>query len=206
MLSARVVLGSLVCVAGLVVGSPTALAHNAVLNEDPERDSVVTVSPLPISVTTNDALLDLMGEGQGNQIAVTNEAGEYFGDGCVTLGTNSLEALVPLGEAGVYTITYQFVSADGHSVSDSYQITFEPGSSHVPAMGQPSLPLCGEEPVVEETPMEESHEESSEPMVIATADNSVPDTTNPWLVAAGSTVAASALALLIVGLQRRSKR
>lgn len=206
MMTTRAALASLACITGLLFTGPAAVAHNAVVGEDPEPDSVVTDSPLAITITTNDAILDLMGEGQGNAIAVTNDAGEYFGDGCVTLGDSTLQATIPLGDAGVYTITYQFVSADGHTVSDSYQVTFEPPSTHVPAVGQAELPICGEEPVAEEAPTEDAHDDSTQPMVISAPGESAVASTNPWLVAAGSTVAASALALLIVGLQRRAKR
>lgn len=190
----------------LVLVGPAALAHNAVLDEQPERDSIVVESPVTVAVTTNDALLGLPGEGQANAIAVQDSTGRYFGDGCVVLGDKTLEASFALGEAGVYTVTYQFVSADGHSVSDSYTFTFEPSTAHVPVEGLTELPRCGDVSLGESDDTKIAPDTSDEPMVIATQEDHTPATTNPWVIAAGSAVAASALALLVVGLQRRAKR
>lgn len=189
-----------------ILAAPAAFAHNAIEQEQPERDSVVTESPLQVLITTNDELLDLGGEGGGNAIAVQDASGDYFGDGCVVLGDTSLGATIPLGEPGLYTLTYQFVGADGHLVSDSYAFTFEPAGSHVPAAGSTTAPRCGEVPHQDTAEPEPTPEESTEPMVIAAPEDQTPATTNPWLIAAGSAVAASALALLVVGLQKRGKR
>lgn len=191
---------------GIALSGSAALAHNAVLDEQPVRDSIVAESPITVAITTNDALLGLPGEGQANAIAVQDPSGAYFGDGCVVLGDKKLEATFALGDAGLYTVTYQFVSADGHSVSDSYTFTFEPATTHVPARGVPEPPQCGEEVVSEVDETDATPEPTEEPMVIATLEDHSAATTNPWLIAAGSAVAASALALLVVGLQRRAKR
>jgi methionine-rich copper-binding protein CopC len=126
----------------LVVATP-ALAHNVVEERIPEPDSTVTESPVAISITSNDTYLDLSGAGQGFGIVVRDTQGLYYGDGCVVVEERTLQASASLGEAGTYEITYQFISADGHSLSNSYEFTFAPSESHLPAQGLASPPECG---------------------------------------------------------------
>jgi len=192
-------------VMGALVASP-ALAHNQVLTLTPEPDSIVTESPVAISIYTSDQLLDLGGEGRGFAIAVTDESGLYYGDGCVIVDATSMSASVPLGEQGLYTITYQYVSADGHSLSDLYSFSFEPGESHVPSQGWPEAPVCGEEPVLPEAAAPEALDEGpadaeTEPILIAEPEQA--QELNIGLIVAGIGVAVLAIAVLLTMLKRR---
>jgi copper resistance protein C len=72
-----------------------------------------------------------------------DEAGLYYGDGCVELRERQMTARIALGGAGTYTVVYQFVSADGHSLSESYTVEFQPTDDHVETPGMPNRPLCG---------------------------------------------------------------
>lgn len=127
---------------------PIALGHNVVLETSPEAGSTVSESPVDIRVVTNDKLLDLTGTGSGFAIVVRDAEGLYYGDGCVTVGDNDMAANAALGEPGDYTVTFQFVSADGHSLSDNFSFTFDSPTTHVPAAGFEQAPECGVEPIV----------------------------------------------------------
>lgn len=98
---------------------------------------------MEVSVTTDNDFLDLGGKSLGFAIAVRDSSGLYFGDGCVDLTERRINSRIDLGEPGVYTILYQFVSADGHSLSESYEVTFAPENDHAAAQGSSSAPVCG---------------------------------------------------------------
>jgi len=127
----------------LLLGASPAYAHNVVEDRSPAPDSSVTDSPVTISLTTDDVFLDLSGEATGFGVAVRDSAGLYYGDGCVELSERTMTASAELGQAGSYEIIYQFVSADGHSLSESYEFVFEPGPSHTPAPGYDTPAECG---------------------------------------------------------------
>lgn len=128
--------------------APGASGHNVVLETSPEAGSTVSESPVDIRVVTNDKLLDLTGTGSGFAIVIRDTEGLYYGDGCVTVGDTDMVATAELGEPGDYTVTFQFVSADGHSLSDSFGFTFDPQPSHIPASGFDEAPQCGVEPIM----------------------------------------------------------
>lgn len=130
-------------VLSLLAGGSPALAHNVVEDYTPEPESTVTESPVAISITSNDMYLDLAGDGQGFGIVVRDSQGLYYGDGCHVVEERTLSSSVELGEAGTYEIVYQFVSADGHSLSESYTFEFAPGASHSPAVGYETPAECG---------------------------------------------------------------
>jgi hypothetical protein len=92
---------------------------------------------------------------------VTDQQGLFYGTGCVELSDRVLSTTVELGEGGAYEVIYQFVSEDGHTISDRFEFTFEPRPDHSPAPGYPEAPACGETP--EEAP------EPSEPVEPPTA-------------------------------------
>lgn len=127
----------------LLLGASPAYAHNVVEDRTPAPDSSVTDSPVTISLTTNDIFLDLSGEATGFGVVVRDSAGLYYGDGCVDLDERQMSASAELGQAGTYEIIYQFVSADGHSLSESYTFVFEPGPDHTPVRGYDTPAECG---------------------------------------------------------------
>ena len=152
-----------VAILGVVlVGVSPAYAHNVVEDRTPAPGSTVTESPVAISITSNDIFLDLGGDASGFGIVVTDDAGLYYGDGCVTLEERVMQAVVELGEAGSSEVIYQFVSADGHPLSESYEFVFTPEPGHTPALGYDTPAECGvpreaapltDEPVVDTAPV-----------------------------------------------------
>jgi copper resistance protein C len=127
----------------LVSLSTPAFAHNVVEELTPAPGAVVSQSPLAISVSTDAMLLDLGGDAAGFGIVIRDASGLYYGDGCVIVSERTMSARADLGEAGTYSIVYQFVSADGHSLSETYDVTFSPTGYHTPAAGFDTPAQCG---------------------------------------------------------------
>jgi copper resistance protein C len=150
------VAGVVATLGALTWAGPSALGHNVVQETSPEAGSTISDSPVEIRIVTSDALLDLTGTGSGFAIVVRDGDGLYYGDGCVTVGDTDMSATAALGEAGDYTVTFQFVSADGHSLSDSFDFSFDPSSTHVPAAGLDNAPQCGVEPIAPITEADET--------------------------------------------------
>jgi methionine-rich copper-binding protein CopC len=129
--------------AGLVLGPATgAAAHDSVLSSDPAEGSTVTTGLDSASITFSDVVLDLSGTGSSNVIEVTDGSGRHFEDGCSTAAGPVLTTGVALGAAGDYTMTYQAVSADGHTVSDSLAFRYEPPAGIAVAEGAAERPVC----------------------------------------------------------------
>lgn len=135
-----------------VATAPAAWGHNQVASTTPIAGETVSESPVLVSVQTVENLLDLGGNQAGFAIVVTDQEGLFYGTGCVELSDRVLSTTVELGEGGSYEVIYQFVSEDGHTISDRFGFTFEPQPNHSPAPGYPEAPVCGEAP--EEVPEE----------------------------------------------------
>ena len=142
---------AVVVVAGaLVLGASPAQAHNFLVSSTPTAGEVVTTLPESVSVTTNGPLLELSGDGAGFTIQVTDAAGTFYGDGCMTVSGSTLSTPAALGAAGTYRVVWQVVSEDGHTVSDEFTFEWAPAADFEPASGQAAPPVCGVVP--EETP------------------------------------------------------
>jgi methionine-rich copper-binding protein CopC len=139
-----VLAGVALAVTALGWSAAPAYAHNYVVGTAPTAGSVVTEQPGIVSITTNDNLLDLSGEGGGSAIQVSGpaDAPRYFGDGCATVAGPTLSSEVQLGQPGEYTVVWQTVSTDGHSISDSFTFTWQPNAEQVRAEGSASAATC----------------------------------------------------------------
>lgn len=128
-LARGIVVTALALITMTATASPAA-AHDDVAESTPEAGDVLTVLPDQFLITTSAPMLDLDGEdsqgGSGFGIEVTDANGLYYGDGCVTVDGSTMAAAAVLGEAGEYTLTYQFVSGDGHALSDSFRFEWAP--------------------------------------------------------------------------------
>ncbi|WP_374008821.1 copper resistance CopC family protein [Leifsonia sp. LS-T14] len=122
----------------------SADAHDYLVGSDPSADSTVTTALDSVTLTFNDRVLDLSGNGSTNLLTVTgpDSATRHFETGCATIADTKLSAPVALGAAGRYTVTYQIVSADGHTVSSSYAFTYQPPAGTAAAAGSKGTP-CG---------------------------------------------------------------
>ncbi|WP_235477689.1 MULTISPECIES: copper resistance CopC family protein [unclassified Frigoribacterium] len=135
-------LGAATGVLALVPAGPAA-AHDYVVSSTPAAGSTVDSSPATVSITFNDVILDLSGTGSSNVLEVTDAAGLHYEDGCSTTSGPTLATGVALGAPGAYTMTYQAVSADGHTVSDAVPFTYAPAAGTAEGDGSPTRPSCG---------------------------------------------------------------
>lgn len=130
--------------AGALLAAPPAQAHNYLVASTPEAGGVLTELPERFELTTNEGLLDFDGTASGFALQVSDAEGSFYGDGCVTVSAATMSVEAPaLGGGGVYELAYQFVSADGHTVSDSFDFTWDPPADHEPVEGSDSAPNCG---------------------------------------------------------------
>ena len=137
-------LGAVAVALGLVLGAASpAAAHNYVVSSTPEDGATITAAPEAFTVTTNDVLLDLSGDGAGFGMVITDAAGLHYGDGCVTIDGRSMSTVAPLGAAGDYTLAFQLISADGHTLSESISFRYEPAAGTPAAEGSATVPSCG---------------------------------------------------------------
>ncbi|MGO4534974.1 copper resistance CopC family protein [Leifsonia sp. 2MCAF36] len=137
--------------AGIVAATALALApvaaadaHDYLVGSDPSADSTVTTALTSVTLTFNDRVLDLSGNGSTNLLTVTGpgSATRHFETGCAKVADAKLSAPVALGPSGTYTVTYQIVSADGHTVSSSYPFTYQAPAGAAAAGGTEKSP-CG---------------------------------------------------------------
>jgi methionine-rich copper-binding protein CopC len=131
--------GSAVPVLG--IASPVQ-AHNYPVSSTPKAGETLTALPAQFVITTNDLLLDLGQNGAGFGLQVTDASGRYYGDGCVKVDGPSMSTAAALGAAGKYTVTWQVVSTDGHTVSDSFEFTWRPPAGFAPTVGGTKVPDC----------------------------------------------------------------
>jgi methionine-rich copper-binding protein CopC len=129
--------------AGLGVAS-TASAHDALESSTPASGSVITTDPGEVTLNFSDDLITLNGETNAFAVQVTDPAGAYRQNGCVTVTGSTASTLVMLGEAGTYTVLWQVVSSDGHPTSGTYTFDYQaPADAAIlPGVGAP--PACGE--------------------------------------------------------------
>lgn len=126
-----------------LVPAGTASAHDYVVSSTPAAGSTVDSALTAASITFNDVILDLSGTGSSNVLEVTDAAGLHYEDGCSTTSGPTLSTGVALGAAGEYTMTYQAVSADGHTVSDAVPFTYAPPAGTAQGVGASTRPACG---------------------------------------------------------------
>jgi len=133
--------------AAFSIGVPlVASAHNNVVETTPQSGETITESPADVSLTTLEVLLDLGGRSAGFAMVTRDQAGLYYGTGCVELTEDTMTTTVELGEPGDYEVVFQLVGADGHTISDRWSFTYAPTGDYQAAQGQSSPPVCGEEP------------------------------------------------------------
>jgi len=130
--------------AGLLALRPVspASAHDYVVSSTPAEGSTQSAELTEASITFNDVILDLSGTGSSNVLEVTDASGRHFEDGCSTTSGATLSTGIALGAAGDYTMTYQAVSADGHTVSASLPFTWAPPAGAGVAEGAAARPAC----------------------------------------------------------------
>jgi hypothetical protein len=143
-LTASALGASFVALAVALLPAAAASAHDYLVGSDPTAGAVVTQPLHEVTLTFNDRVLDLSGNGSSSLVTVTGPDGadRHFETGCATTADTMVSAPVALGGAGKYTITYQVVSADGHTVSNSLAFTYRPPAGTAAASGS-GTSTCG---------------------------------------------------------------
>jgi methionine-rich copper-binding protein CopC len=182
--------------------APAAQAHNYLISSTPSADDTLTELPQQFIITTNDNLLKLDGQTGGFALQVVDAAGLHYESGCVDVAGPAMTMDDPLlGAAGDYTVLWQVVSADGHTVSGEIPFTWAPPDGSAAATGSPTAPQCGEEPAATSgaTPPPASAPPAAEtPATIRLSD---------VLWVGGAVLAAgiaAAVAILVLSRRRRS--
>lgn len=203
-------MGAVLAVAAVIGISAPANAHNYLVTSTPEADSTIAELPTAFSITTNEALLDLVGDGTGFAIQVLDAAGQYYTDGCLALEGSTVSTGATLGVPGAYRLLWQVVSEDGHPVSGEFAFTWQPAAGAIITPGSATPPVCGE--AVEPTP-----EPATEPSPTATATEiaapiAAPEARDDAGVTGVLQIGAAILAVLGAGLvafavlRRRSRK
>src|SRR5450830_741219 len=126
--------GTLVAVVAVLALAAPAEAHNYPIASTPSAGETLTALPAQFSVTTNDVLLNIDGNAAGFALQVRDLKGLYYGDGCVTVdGASMSTGSSALGAGGTYTVTWQAISTDAHTVSGSFDFTWQPPAGFVPS-------------------------------------------------------------------------
>lgn len=129
----------------LLVLAPAAgaSAHDYLVESTPAAGSVQSTELDQVSLTFNDRVLDLAGDGSSALLQVTDQAKRHYETGCPAILDRTVSAPVALGAAGTYTVEWQIVSADGHTVSNAISFTYQPPAGATAAPGSTTRPACG---------------------------------------------------------------
>lgn len=110
----------------LVLAPAVAHAHSTVEDTVPRTGAVLTELPERFSVTVDEELLDLGGEGAGFVMVTRDSEGLYYGESCALVEGDTMSVPAALGEPGDYAITWQLISADGHPLAGSIEFEWAP--------------------------------------------------------------------------------
>jgi len=125
----------------LAIAAP-ASAHNQIVSSTPAPNQTLTELPERFEIETNEKLLDIGGTGRGFAFEIQDAAGSYYETGCVSIVDDSMFTAARLGAPGAYTIVYQLVSDDGHTVSGRIPFTWAPSGDATVTQGAASPPGC----------------------------------------------------------------
>lgn len=200
-LTRQIALAGFVATVAILAAASPALAHNFYVSSTPGENEVLTTLPDEFVVTTNDNLLDLGGAGGGFIMEVVGPDGLYYGDGCVTVSGPSVSMAAAAGPAGDYTLTWQVVSADGHTVSGEVPYSWEPAAdAETSTVGSKAPPVCGEatepEPAASDPGPEVISPVAPAPDAAGTSDETVTDVL--WIGGAVLAVAIAVVATLML--------
>jgi methionine-rich copper-binding protein CopC len=100
-----------------------AAAHTSVVKTVPEYKSTLSEMPPSISIEFTDVLMTL-GEKKVNSIELTSPDGSPVAIESTSIDQRTLTVQLPEQsfQDGTYLVSYRVVSADGHSISGSYEL------------------------------------------------------------------------------------
>ncbi|MGV8966506.1 MAG: copper resistance CopC family protein [Cellulomonas sp.] len=129
---------SLVLVAS-VAGAAPASAHSQLVSATPASGAELEASPGLVTLTFNEPVRD-----KYSVVQVTGpEGGSWQVGGLTQVGSTISQELGPLGPAGVYTVDWRVVSADGHPVVGTFTFTLTTAGDGKPQAAPGSTPAAG---------------------------------------------------------------
>lgn len=137
-------LGLVIGLAGVgVIGvASPAFAHDQIVSSTPSPNETLTTLPTQFEIETNNALLDIGGTGRGFAFDIRDAAGRYYQTGCVSIVDTNMFTAARLGAPGSYTIIFQIVSTDGHTVSGEIPFIWAPSGAAAVTKGVVDPPGC----------------------------------------------------------------
>ena len=179
------------------VGFATAaVAHNELVASTPAAGETLTELPDRFSITTNEDLLVVPGT-QGFALQIQDAAGSYYGDGCVQVEGPTMSADAALGAPGEYTMLWQAVSEDGHSVDGAIPFTWAPSGEVEASAGSATLSVCGEAATPTPAPVATQAPATREPSAPPATASGIDASTVLWIGGA-LLLAGIAIAIAIV--------
>jgi methionine-rich copper-binding protein CopC len=121
----------------------SASAHDYLVDSSPKAGSTQTTPIKDVSLTFDDIVLNLSGNGSSSLVQVVGPDKRHFETGCPKIEGRVVTTPVELGPSGKYTVTWQIVSADGHVVSSSIAFDYRPSTPST-AKGSATRPSCGQ--------------------------------------------------------------
>lgn len=139
--------------AALALAPAPALAHDVLIDSDPEDGDSLDAVPEEVVLTFNNS----PNEGGGNAIVVTGPDGETtYEEGELTFDGPDVSVDVGLlDEAGEYSIDYQIVSSDGHPIQDTLVFSVSEDAVEEAAPDEPEDEMADEADEAEEATEEE---------------------------------------------------
>lgn len=110
---------SVVIVSLLLLASPAANAHTALVSSSPKSNAMLKASPKYISITFNEELIEIAGK-PVSKISLFNAKGKEIKLPKAQVVHKDIVVAVSKLPPSKYKVTYRVVSADGHPVSGSY--------------------------------------------------------------------------------------
>jgi len=185
----------LAVLATLAVAGP-ASAHNQIVSSTPSSGQTLTELPSEFRIVTNEALLDVGGQGRGFAFEIRDAAGRFYETGCVTIADDTMTTPAALGAPGAYTVIYQLVSADGHTVSGEIPFTWAPSGSASAATGSAAPATCPGSTVTAQAPSNGTGSDGTRNATVPLADVL-------WIGGVLLAVALAVVVTLVVTTRRR---
>ncbi|MBX3193503.1 MAG: copper resistance protein CopC [Schumannella sp.] len=183
------------CAAPLVAAP--ASAHNVVISTTPTAGETLTELPEAFQIVTNEPLLSLESS-KGFVLQIRDAHGLYYGDGCLRVEGATMSAEPALGAPGDYTVLWQAVSEDGHTIDGEIPFSWAPTGEFEPAIGYDTPPVCGEErPSPEPTQTQVATPAPDVPEEPAAASD-----LQPVLWIGGGVLVLAAVAAIVIGIGR----
>jgi hypothetical protein len=192
---AGAVLSASVVAASVLGLAAPASAHNYLVASTPAVNGTLTSLPKTFEITTNDRLLDIGGTDSGFAMRIVGPDGKYYEDGCVDIEGPSMTTAAALGVSGKYTVEWQIISADGHTVSDQYGFTWRAPSGATPSKGSTKPPTCATDGTGSSAAAASSPDDASAKPASAASD--------ALFIGAGGLVVVAALVAVLLLVRRR---